>query len=100
LNPRRFDGSVLQGLTMLNNTFVTNRSRLNGPTPTAVTTLLQQTSDPQAIIDRLYLNTLSRHATQEELDAVTPSFQQLGNTVAAEDLQWVLLNRLPFLFNY
>ena len=28
------------------------------------------------------------------------SFQQLGNTEAAEDLQWVLLNRLEFIFNY
>ena len=100
LNPRRYDGSVLQGLTMLNNTFVTNRSRVSGSTPTAVTTLLQQTSDPETIIHRLYLNTLSRRATQAEVDAVMPSFQQLGNNVAAEDLQWVLLNRLPFLFNY
>jgi hypothetical protein len=100
LNPRRYDGSVLQGLTMLNNTFVTNRTRLNGPTPTSVTTLLQQTSDPPTIIHKLYLNTLSRRPTQAEVDALVPSFQQLGNTVAAEDLQWVLLNRLPFLFNY
>ena len=100
LNPRRYDGSVLQGLTMLNNTFVTNRSRLNGPTPSAITTLLQQTSDPETIIRKLYLNTLSRRPTQAEVDALVPSFVQLGNATAAEDLQWVLLNRLPFLFNY
>jgi hypothetical protein len=100
LNPRRYDGSVLQGLTMLNNTFVTNRTRLNGPTPTSVTTLLQQTTDPPTIIHKLYLNTLSRRPTQAEVDALVPLFQQQGNAVAAEDLQWVLLNRLAFLFNY
>ncbi len=100
VNPRRYDGSVLQGLTMLNNTFVTNRTRDNGPTPTSVTTLLQQTSDPGTIIRQLYLNTLARRPTQPEIDAVMPSFVQLGNSEAAEDLQWVLLNRLEFLFNY
>jgi hypothetical protein len=100
LNTRRYDGSVLQGLTMLNNTFVTNRSRNSGTTPTSVTTLLQQTSDPETIIRKLFLNTLSRRATQAEVDAVMPSFQELGNAVAAEDLQWALLNRLQFLFNY
>jgi len=100
VNSRRYDGSVLQGLTMLNNTFVTNRSRNSGTTPNSVTTLLQQTSDPATIIRQLYLNTLSRRPTQSEIDALLPSFQELGNAMAAEDLQWVLLNRLPFLFNY
>jgi hypothetical protein len=99
-NPRRTDGSVLQGLTMLNNTFVINRTRPDGPMPTAVTTLLEQTSDPNTIIRQLYLNTLSRRPTQAEVDAVMPTFQQLGNVEAAEDLQWVLLNRLEFVFNY
>jgi hypothetical protein len=100
LNPRRSDGSVLQGLTMLNSAFVTSRTRVEGDAPTSVTTLLQQTSDPVTIIRQLYLNTLSRHPTQAEVDALLPSFQQLGNTEAAEDVQWVLLNRLEFLFNY
>jgi hypothetical protein len=101
LNQRRTDGSVLQALTMLNNTFVTNRARVNGgPAPVSVTTLLQLTSDPDTIIRQLYLNTLSRRPTQAEVDAVMPSFLQLGNLEAAEDLQSVLLNRLEFLFNY
>jgi hypothetical protein len=85
---------------MMNNTFITNRSRRNGPTPTAITTLLQQTSDPVEIIRKIYLNTLSRRPTQAETDGLVPLFQQLGNTAAAEDLQWALLNRLTFLFNY
>ena len=100
LNPRRSDGSVVQGLTMLNNPFVTTRTLLDGGPPTSVTTLLRQTSDPVTIIRLLYLNTLSRRPTQAEVDALLPGFQQLGNAEAAEDLQWVLLNRLDFLFNY
>jgi hypothetical protein len=100
LNRRRTDGSVLQALTMLNNAFITSRTRVNGPTPASVTIVLQQTSDPETIIRQLYLNTLTRRPTQAEVDAVMPSFAQLGNLEAAEDLQSVLLNRLEFLFNY
>ena len=31
---------------------------------------------------------------------LTPMFQQLGTRVAAENLQWMLLNKLDFIFNY
>jgi hypothetical protein len=99
LNPRRFDGSVLQGLTQMNNAFVNNRIHQNN-VGSRVATLLQQTTDPTTIINQLYLNTLSRPATEAEIDEQLPRFQQSGNRAAAENLQWVLLNRLQFLFNY
>ena len=65
-----------------------------------VATLLSQTSDPQAILSDLFLNTLSRPPTIQEIAFFTPMFQQLGNQVAVENIQWVLLNKLDFLFNY
>jgi len=99
LNPRRYDGSVLQGLTQMNNTFVTNRiHRANAGS--RVGALLQQTTDPATIVKQLYLYTLSRPATDAEVAEQLPNFQKLGNQSAAESLQWVLLNRLQFLFNY
>jgi hypothetical protein len=103
VNPRRFDGSVLQGLTVMNNVFLTNRIRNanNGLyVNSRVRMLLQSTTDPSTIIRQLYLNTLSRPATDAELTSHLTTFQQLGNISAAEDLQWVLLNRVQFLFNY
>jgi len=100
LNPRRFDGSVLQGLTQMNNTFVTNRLQRTATTGSRVSQLLAQTTDPATIIRQLYLNTMSRPATDGEVNSALPAFQQLGNATAAENLQWVLLNRLQFLFNY
>jgi hypothetical protein len=98
INPRRFDGSVLQGLTLMNNAFVMNRIH-NANVGSRVRTLLQSTTDPATIISQLYLNTLARPATAEEVASHLPTFQQ-GNTVAAENLQWVLLNRVQFFFNY
>ena len=62
--------------------------------------LLSQTSDPQTILWDLFMNTLSRQPTNQELALYTPMFQQLGNQAAAENVQWVLLNKVDFLFNY
>lgn len=103
INPRRFDSSVLQGLTVMNNAFVTSRihnANSGAYVNSRVRTVLQSTADPSSIIRQLYLNTLSRPATTAEVTAHVPAFQQLGNVAAAENLQWVLLNRVQFLFNY
>jgi len=98
-NMRRSDGSVLQGLNMMNNTFVMNRIHQNNA-GSRVQSLLAQTSDPTTIIQQLFLNTLSRPATDDEVAYFRPTFQQQGTRTATEGLQWILLNRLQFLFNY
>jgi hypothetical protein len=46
------------------------------------------------------MNTLSRPPSNDEINLFTPMFQQQGNRVAAEGLQWMLLNKMDFLFNY
>jgi hypothetical protein len=97
--PRRSDGSVLQSLNMMNNTFVMSRIHQANQGST-VSTLLAQNLDAASIIRQLFLSTLSRPPTAAETALFTPSFQQLGTRVAAEGLQWVLLNKLEFLFNY
>ena len=64
-----------------------------------VARVLAATSDPATIADQLYVATLSRHpSTVERQQAVT---FLTGGTLAqrAEDLQWVLLNSLEFLFD-
>jgi hypothetical protein len=98
-NPRRFDGSVLQGLNMMNNAFVMTRIHQNNA-GSRVQTLLAQSTDAQTIIRQLFLNTLSRPPRSDEIAALTPMFQQQGNRAAAESLQWMLLNKLDFIFNY
>lgn len=96
---RRSDGSVIQALNLMNSGFVMQRIHQNNQ-GSRVGELLRQNADAQTIIQRLFLNTLSRPATSQEVGLFTAVFQQLGNRVGAESLQWVLLNKLDFLFNY
>jgi hypothetical protein len=98
-NPRRFDGSILQGLNLMNNAFVMTRIH-QANAGSRVAAILSQTTDAPTIIRQLYVNTLSRQPRPEEITALTPMFQQQGTRVAAESLQWMLLNKLDFIFNY
>jgi hypothetical protein len=98
-SPRRSDGSILQSLNLMNNNVIMSRIHQTSQ-GSAVQTLLAKTSDPKTIIDQLFLNTLSRHPSSGELAYVTSLFQQEGTRVAAENLQWVLINKMEFLFNY
>lgn len=104
VNPRRYDGSVLQGLTVMNNAFVNNRIHQTN-VGSRVRTLLQSSTNAAVLIQQLYLNTLSRQATDQEMSSHLTTFQQqmsptTGYRIPAENLQWVLLNRVQFLFNY
>lgn len=96
---RRSDGSLLQGLNLMNNPFVMTRIH-QANAGSRVAQLLAQNSDAPTIIQQLFLNTLSRPATSAEIGLFTPMFQQQGNRVAAEGLQWLLLNKMDFVFNY
>ena len=98
-NPRRDDASTLQTMNMMNSPFVMNRIHQTNP-GSRVATILRQTNDPATIIRLLFQNTLSRNPTAAETAMFVPAFQQQGLRVAAESLQWVLLNKLDFLFNY
>jgi len=98
-NPRRSDGSVLQGLNMMNNNFISTRIH-NANTGSRVQSLISQNADVPTIIRQLFLNTLSRPPSSDEVALLTPMFQQQGTRAAAENLQWVLLNKMDFIFNY
>jgi hypothetical protein len=55
---------------------------------------------PTQLVTQLYLNTLSRNPSQGELDKLTPLFSSLGRQPAAEAVQWSLINKMDFCFNY
>jgi len=96
---RRFDSSLLQALNMMNNTFVTTRIH-QANQGSRVQALLAQSASASTIIRELFLNTLSRQPSPDEINLFTQVFQQQGNRLAAEGLQWILLNKIDFLFNY
>lgn len=122
-NLRLGDPSILQALNLMNNEFV--RARIvyvttNNNTTTNTTgyidpiqgysterilsSVKKAMETPgltnEQIITQLYLNTLSRYPTQKEIGKITPYFTSMGKQGAIESLQWVLLNKVDFIFNY
>ncbi len=107
---RTNEASILQSLNMMNNTMVTNRitqgARITGvpntpEIPSTVRRLLADTSlSNEQIVQKLYLTTLSRYPTDAEKAKLLPYFTSMTKQAATESIQWVLLNKVDFLFNY
>lgn len=95
---RSNDSSITQALSMMNSAFVVTRVR-RANTASTVAAILRTTTDPGTIADRLYVTTLSRKPTADERQKAIDHLR--GGTLGdrAEDLQFVLLNSLEFLFN-
>ena len=90
------DSAISQALAMLNDPIVTVRvRRANNST---VSKVLAATSDPGAIADQLYLHTLSRRPTAAERQIAVDYLSAGFLAERAEDLQFVLINSLEFLF--
>jgi hypothetical protein len=106
---RSDDSSILQALSLMNNNFVMSRihqgnriALANQPEiPSTVRKLLADTSlTNEQIITQLYLSTLSRYPSDAEKAKLLPFYTSLGKTIATESIQWVLLNKVDFIFNY
>lgn len=100
VKPRSQEPSIQQALNLMNNTFVTNRIHQTNAGSTVARLLADATLSNQQIITQLYLNTLSRNPAQEELDALLPLFSSNTRRDATEGIQWALLNKMDFIFNY
>jgi hypothetical protein len=96
---RSNDSSIAQALSLMNdNTIVVSRTKKANAASTVAKTLVAS-SDPNVITDQLYLSTLSRYPTAAE-KAQAVAYLKSGTLAnKTEDLQWVLLNSLEFLFD-
>lgn len=93
---RSNDSAIAQALSLMNDPIITTRvKRANNST---VQKTLSATSDPATIVDRLYLATLSRHPTENEKKIAVDYLKGGPLVQRAEDLQFVLINSLEFLF--
>ncbi|MGH9854797.1 MAG: DUF1549 domain-containing protein, partial [Blastocatellia bacterium] len=106
---RSYDASILQALNLMNNGFVTGRihqsNRVAVPNQPEIPSRVRQLlADPnltnEQIVTHLFLNTMSRYPTDVEKARLLPYFTSLGKTQATENIQWVLLNKADFIFNY
>jgi hypothetical protein len=93
------DSSIAQALSLMNDgTVVVNRTHKNTANSTVAKTLAS-TTDPNVIADQLYLYTLSRYPTSTEKTQAVAYLKSGTLAQKTEDLQWVLLNSVEFLFN-
>jgi hypothetical protein len=81
----------------MNSPFVTRRVRAQDGS--RVDQLVKSTAANAEIIDQLYLATLSRPPLRPEKDLAL-TWLDADRREGAEDLQWSLLNKLDFVFNY
>ncbi|HVG23993.1 MAG TPA: DUF1549 domain-containing protein [Thermoanaerobaculia bacterium] len=93
---RSNDSAISQALAMLNDRAVTDRVKR---TSTSTVGILTSTlTDRGQIVERLYLATLSRKPTAEEKRIAVDYLNSGPLAERAEDLQYVLINSLEFLF--
>jgi uncharacterized protein DUF1549/uncharacterized protein DUF1553 len=99
--PRKSEGSILQGLNLMNNPFVVNRTHAAG-SGASMLIVWNQTRDNTDLINTLYLHILSRFPAPEEMAKAQAALPASGNAriAAIGDLVWVLYNKVDFIFNY
>src|SRR5215468_5322760 len=100
VKPRSLEPSIMQALNMMNHQFVMTRIHNSNNGSNVQKLLADQSLTPAQITTQLFLNTLSRNPAQSELDKLTPLFTSLGRQQATETIQWALLNKVDFIFNY
>jgi hypothetical protein len=115
---RSAEPSILQSLNMMNNAFVRGRvlgsataTGTNGTvtvaypeTRTYVNAVreltLNTTNTYDQIAEKLYLRTMSRKPTEAEWTKLRAYYSKQTKQQFAENLQWVLFNKVDFIFNY
>ena len=92
--------SVVQASLLLNSE-VTKKKVLASTEGSRVGTLLSKTppATNKELVEELFLSTLSRFPTEEELKA-SVGFLERYRDKGVEDLQWALLNKMEFLVNH
>lgn len=96
----KMEPNLSQALHLLNGDSVTNRISRGR----VVQEMLKEKKEPIEIVDSLYLRTLSRKPTENEVSALNHSIANAKDPnetrMVLEDIFWALLNSKEFLFNH
>lgn len=102
--PRSSQFSISQSLSLMNDAVVVVPRTKSSAAGSAVNKLMASNAAPAVIVETLYVNTLSRSPSSDELAKGVALFSNLQagqtKTTVAEDLQFTLLNKIDFIFNY
>jgi hypothetical protein len=95
---RETDSNLAQALQLINGPTV--NGKLRNP-KNRIGRLLATKASDQAILEDLYLSTLSRYPTREDTEAVLAHLKAAPDRRKAwEDVHWALLNTKEFLFRH
>jgi hypothetical protein len=95
---RASTGSILQQLSLMNDNTVVLQKIKMAASPTLKE--LAKISDNGALVDELWLTFLSRKPTEIERTKAVAHLQKGTRNTAIEDLAWVAVNKVDFLFSY
>jgi hypothetical protein len=97
--PRVQDGSILQVLNLMNDSFVINRTSATSPASGLLASSLSMTNSQ--LVNTLFLAVLSRYPTPQEMTTALGNLSSASTRSAeAQNLLWSLYNKVDFIFNY
>jgi hypothetical protein len=95
--PKKVPQSSLQAMLLMQSKVVTEK--VTASKGGLLAGLLEKTADNKALVEQLYLHTVSRKPSAPELQVGLEALAK-DRRRGAENLQWALLNSPEFLFNY
>jgi hypothetical protein len=93
------DGSIIQAALMMNSPIVKERAKAKHGSYLRDLLAEPGVTDPE-LVDRLFWRFLTRPPGGQEKDRSLTLLAERGREPGAEDLQWLLMNKVEFLFNY
>jgi hypothetical protein len=99
-NVRSGELSTAQSLALMNDEFILSRVQRSTAPGGQLAAMLASGLDNARLAEAIYLATLSRYPTEEELIAAVQTFQSGSREARAQDLLWTLYNKVDFVFNY
>ena len=95
--PKKVPHSSLQAMLLMQSRLVNGRVEAKGGS--RVQQLLTDIPDDRALVEKLYVSTVSRRPTASELETAVKALGE-NRKRGAENLQWALINSPEFIFNY
>ena len=91
-------GSIIQAALMMNSSLVKEKARPSAGSYLA--SLINDGIEGEQLADALHWRFLTRGPDPQEMQASLELLAERGIRAGGEDLQWVLMNKLEFLFNW
>ncbi len=95
-DPKR-DGSIIQAALMMNSALIREKSK--PAQGSYLAGLLAKDSKDDEIVDSLFWQFLTRPPDGHERDSALTLLADRGREGGGEDLQWILMNKVEFLFH-